>query len=147
MLQNGLLSDPGPVTRVAFGAFVLLWASMVLAAGLWVARDARARGSDRPMLWSLASVFTPVGLPYYLFRRFRRNGLGERASSPTRLDRLLATWTAATLAASFVGSVLSPPDPFSQLLYTLGTLCVTLPLAYLFLYCGGYRRATKRIGL
>lgn len=147
MLQNGLLSEPGPVARVAFGAFVLLWASMVLSLGLWVARDARARGSDWPILWALSSVFTPVGLPYYLFRRFRRNGLDERATPPTRLDRLLATWAVATLLASFGGSLLSPPDPVSQLLYTVGCLLATLPFAYLLLYRGGYRVAVERVGL
>ncbi|WP_379699556.1 hypothetical protein [Halopelagius fulvigenes] len=64
-------------------------------------------------------MFTPVGIPYYLFRRFRRGGFGDRERPPTGRDRLLAAWAAASLVAFGVGSVVSPPDPFSQLLCTL----------------------------
>lgn len=142
MLRNG----PALSGEVAFAVFALFWASMALSLDLWVFRGAGARGSSRPALWALASVFTPVGLPYYLFRRFRRGGFGDRERPPTGRDRLLATWAAASLVAFGVGSVASPPDPFSQLLYTLGALCATLPLAYLLLYRGGRRSASTRTG-
>jgi hypothetical protein len=130
---------------VAFGLFFLLWGSTVLALGLWVARDARERGSDQPVVWALASVFTPIGLPYYLWRRYRRSGLGDRAGPRSRTDRIVATWASAGLCAFLGGAVLAPPDPITQAVYGGGVLAVSLPLAYLLVYRGGYRTVTDRI--
>lgn len=147
MRQNGAVSNPTPSAGVSFAVFALLWVSMVLSIGLWVVRDARARGSGRPKLWALASVFTPIGLPYYLYRRHRRAGLGDRAAPPTTVDRLAATWAAASLAAFFGGSLFAPPDPFSLLVYTLAFFVPALLAAYVLVYRGGYRVAAERVGL
>jgi len=120
-------------------ASAVFWLSILLSIGLWVARDARARGSDQPLVWGLAAALTPFGLPYYLYRRYRRAGLGSRAGTP-RADRFLGTWASASGAAFLASALLAPPDPFAQLLYALGAFGLLLPAAYLLVYRGGYRR-------
>lgn len=121
---------------VAAAAYV---ASMAVSLGWWVARDARARDSASPLLWSLASVLTPVGLPLYLFVRLRDVGFGGKPSA-TRLDRLLATWASASLAAFLSGAFFAPPDPFSLVRYVFVSLALFLPFTYLLFARGGYRR-------
>lgn len=119
-------------------ALLGLWASVFLAVGLWVFRDARDRGTRRAAGLALASVVVPFVLPYYLYRRSRSAG-ESRSDPPAPVDRGLATWGAAGLAAIAVGAVFAPPDPFSQAIYALGSLVPVLPVAYLLVYRGWYR--------
>lgn len=123
---------------------VLYYVLMVVSLGLWVTRDARARGSKQPLTWGFASVFTPIGLPYYLYKRYRNAGLDERETT-TRVDRVLAMWASASLAAFLLGVILSPPDPFSQIRVTLIVFLVFLPGAYLLIYRGKYRMLQQSI--
>jgi hypothetical protein len=144
-MSPGSLLILGGERRLLLVLVLLYWLTMVGSLGAWVTRDARARGSDQPVSWALASVFTPIGLPYYLYRRYRRAGFGERESPPTR-DRILATWASATLGAFLAGAIFSPPDPLSQIRYTLGGFLVLLPSSYLLVYRGGYRRIRDWLG-
>jgi len=122
----------------------IFWFSMIVSLGLWVFRDSRARGSDQPLVWAFASVFTPVGLPYYFYRRYRQAGLGTRKVT-TRADRRLAVWASASVSAFLMSALLSPPDPLSQILYTLISFSILLPSVYLFVYRGGYQRFQELI--
>ncbi|MFC7071689.1 hypothetical protein ACFQJ7_09590 [Halovenus rubra] len=114
---------------------------MVLSLGLWVIRDARARGSKQPYTWALVSVFTPVGLPYYLYKRYRNAGLKKRETT-TRLDRVLATWASASFGAFLLAAILTPPGPFSQIRVML---IVFLPGMYLLVYRRKYRMLQQSI--
>jgi hypothetical protein len=131
---------------VASAVFAVFWLSTALSVGLWVARDARARGSDQPVVWALASVFTPFGLAYYLYRRYRRAGIGRRSSPPTTHERVLATWASASLASFLGSSVLAPPDPFTQILVAIALLGPLLPLTYVLVFRGAYRTVLDRVG-
>jgi len=135
------LDVAGPnIVRIGLLALTaIFWLSMIVSLGLWVFRDSRARGSDQPLVWAFASVFTPVGLPYYFYRRYRQAGLGTRKGT-TRSDRPLAVWASASVGAFLISAFLSPPDPFSQILYTLISFSILLPGAYLIVCRGGYRR-------
>lgn len=122
-----------PVLWVAF------YSSMILSVGLWVIRDARARESDQPITWAVALVFTPIGLPYYLYRRYRRAGLSERQTPPTKRDRLLTAWASASLGSFLLSALLAPPDPVSQILFILVGLGILLPVVYLLIYRGKHQ--------
>lgn len=50
----------------------------------------------------------------------------------TRRERLAATTALATFGSFLVGGVLAPPEPFSQILWSLGGLMVTVPVAHLY---------------
>ena len=120
------------VHRLAFAAVAVHLALMLGALGLWVARDAYARGSRHVALWGLAAAFTGglVGLVYL----FVRSDVGERTCPPTRGERAARAVALATLSAWVLASVFSPPDPFTQVYYGFGLLAVTLPLAYVLDY-------------
>lgn len=50
----------------------------------------------------------------------------------------VATLALAILVTFVVGAVATPPDPFTQLLFTAAALPVVLLLSYLLAYRGGY---------
>lgn len=110
-----------------------------MAVSLWIIRDAKDRGSNIPYLWAFASILTPIGLPYYLYKRYRQAGLGERETI-TKFDRFLATWASASVGAFLVSAFLGPPDPYSQIQILLGVFVVFLVSAYFLFYRGKYRR-------
>lgn len=121
----------------SYAAFML---SIALSIGLWVFRDARARGSDQPVMWALVSGgFIPFGLCYYFYSRYRRKGLSQRGESPTTYDRLLAMWASAGFTVFAGQSVVLPPDIYLSIIGTYGLLVVLLPVMYLLVYCGTYR--------
>lgn len=131
---------------LAVGVAAAFWVSMTLSLAAWVARDAQARGSSQPTTWALAAVFTPVGLPYYLYKRYRHPGLDRRYDPPTRRERAVATWASANLGALLGIGLFSPPDPYTQILLLPFVFVSLLPLAYLLMYRGTYRSLRERIG-
>jgi peptidoglycan/LPS O-acetylase OafA/YrhL len=112
--------------------------------GVWVARDAAARGNRRATLWGVGTAVT-AGLvgAYYLFVRAR---LDDRTHPPTRDERAARAVALAAVSAWVLASVFSPPDPSTQVFYGVGLLAVTLPLGYLLDYRGGYDRLRGREG-
>ena len=137
------MSSITPV-RVAFAAVAAQYLLVLGSLGLWVARDADARGSRHVLLWGLSSAVTGglVGLVYYV----GRSDVGERTRPPTRGERLARTVVLAALPAWVLSATLAPLDPFTQALYGPGLLVVTLPLAYVLDYRGGYARLRERVG-
>ena len=128
--------------QAAFAVALVHYLLAVGSFGLWVARDAAARGSRGPALWGVGTAVT-AGLvgTYYLFARRR---LGERSHPPTRGERAARTVALAAVSAWVLASALAPPDPFTQIYYGVGLLAVTLPLAYVLDYRGGYHRLRER---
>lgn len=131
------------------GSYAVFGLSIMLSIGLWVFRDARARGSDQPFLWGIFSVllFPPLGPLYYLYRRYRRASMSRRAEPPTKYDRFLAMWANAGTIAYLGGVSLSPPDIFAPIIYTYILLVVLLPIMYLLVYLGGYRSVLQWVGV
>jgi hypothetical protein len=129
------------------GSYAVFGLSILLSIGLWVFRDARARGSDQPFLWAMISVllFPPLGTLYYLYRRYRREGIGCRAKPPTKYDRFLAMWVITGNVAYLGGAFSSPPDVFVAIIYTYIFLGILLPVMYLLVYRGGYRTVLDRV--
>ncbi|WP_096394332.1 hypothetical protein [Halorubrum trapanicum] len=109
----------------AFGAALVLF--VWLASGVWVNFDAHARGSDYPAVWGVLAPLSGVVLFYYLlwWRRSR-----SREWSPSQLERATATVVIAGLGGLIVGSLVSPPDPTSQLTTWPIAFAGCLPVAY-----------------
>ena len=100
------LSTPAVAYAARLALFVLAWTGV----GYWIHADATARGSGAPGLWSVATLlFWPVGL-YYLVRA-RRSRARETPLSPRA--RVAGLVGASATVAAVVGSVATPPDPFS----------------------------------
>ena len=110
---------------VAFGAalVLLVW----LASGVWVNFDAHARGSDYPAVWGVLAPLSGVVLFYYLL--WWRRGRARRYP-PSRWERATAIVAVAGLGGLAVGSLVSPPDPTSQLTVWPVAFAGCLPVAY-----------------
>ena len=110
---------------VAFGAGLVLfvWAAI----GAWVNLDARARGSRYPAVWGVFAPLSGIILFYYLlwWRRGR-----PREWPPGWVERAAATVVVAGLGGLVVGSLVSPPDPVSQLTTWPVAFAGCLPVAY-----------------
>jgi uncharacterized membrane protein HdeD (DUF308 family) len=114
-----------PALVVAFGA--ALFAVVLLATGVWVDADARARGSSHPVVWGVFAPLSGIVLTYYLlwWRRGR-----SREWPPSRSERAAATVVVAGIGGLIAGSLVSPPDPASQLAVWPVAFACCLPLAY-----------------
>jgi len=132
------------ISIVAMSVMALYLLSMAVSLSLWVIRDAKDRGSNIPYLWAFASILTPIGLPYYLYKRYRQAGLGER-ETVTKFDRLLATWASASVGAFLVSAFLGPPDPYSQIQILFGVFVVFLVSAYFLFYRGKYGKIQQLV--
>jgi len=110
---------------VAFGAALVLF--VWLASGVWVNLDAHARGSDYPAVWGVFAPLSGIVLFYYLlwWRRGR-----SREYPPSRWERSAATVTVAGVGGLVGGSLVSPPDPTSQLTVWPVAFACCLPIAY-----------------
>jgi quinol-cytochrome oxidoreductase complex cytochrome b subunit len=110
---------------VAFGAALVLF--VWVAIGAWVNFDAHARGSDHPGFWGVVAPVSGIVLLYYLlwWRRGR-----SRRYPPSRWERATAIVVVAGLGGLVVGSLVSPPDPISQLTVWPVAFAGCLPVAY-----------------
>ena len=110
---------------VAFGATLVLF--VWVATGAWVNFDAHAHGSNRPGLWGVFAPVSGIVLFYYLlwWRRGR-----SREYPPSRWERATAIVVVAGLVGLVVGSLVSPPDPASQLTVWPVAFACCLPVAY-----------------
>ena len=110
---------------VAFGAALVLF--VWVAIGAWVNFDAHARGSDHPGFWGVLAPVSGIVLLYYLlwWRRGR-----SRRYPPSRWERATAIVVVAGLGGLVVGSLVSPPDPVSQLTVWPVAFACCLPVGY-----------------
>ena len=110
---------------VAFGAALVLF--VWVAVGAWVNFDAHARGSDHPGIWGVLAPRSGVVLFCYLLW-WRRGRSRERPAA--RPERVAAVVVVAGLCGLVVGSLVSSPDPASQLTVWPVAFAGCLPVAY-----------------
>lgn len=131
-----------------FGPYLAIFFSSIILTGVWIFRDARARGSDQPLLWATNSVVLhPFAPLYYLYRRHRGAGLNRRSKSPTKYDRFLSMWVTAAYLAHLGGLILSQPDIGVAVVNTYLYLVVLLPVMYLLIYREIFWTVLERISL
>ncbi|MBO4247940.1 hypothetical protein IL252_08950 [Halomicrobium sp. IBSBa] len=109
--------------------------------GYWVYRDASARGRRNPILVVPVALFAPFGLLLYLYRRRR----WEREHPKTAWDRRVETALVAIGGAFVVGVLVTPPDPFTQILALPVLTTAALPLSYLLVYREGWTRLRRAL--
>ncbi|TKX76026.1 hypothetical protein EXE46_00470 [Halorubrum sp. GN11_10-6_MGM] len=116
---------PALTPGVAVGAALVLF--VWIASGVWVNFDSRARGSRHPTIWGILTPLSGFVLFYYLlwWRRGR-----PREWPPGRVERATAVVVVAGLGGLLVGSLVSPPDPASQLTTWPIAFAGCLPVAY-----------------
>jgi sec-independent protein translocase protein TatC len=110
------------------GVWVLLVLALVLGFGFWVYRDAARRGSSHPFGWAVASVagFHVMVLLYPFLRKW----IGPQTEPSTRIERAMLAAISGILLAFVIGALVSPPDPFAQIVFASGAVFVTIPVAY-----------------
>lgn len=118
-------------------AMVVVYLAGAIGVGLWITRDARARGSSIPIQWGIAAVVTPIVIPYYLYLR-RGSRLGPRDAPMTRTERALRAVGVSVLAALLVATILGPPDPVTQAYYFPGTAFVFVTVALVATFWGDF---------
>ena len=110
---------------VAFGAALVLF--VWVAIGAWVNFDSHARGSDHPGSWGVLAPVSGIVLAYYLL--WWRRGRSRRYPA-SKWERSAAAVSVAGFAGLAVGSLVSPPDPISQLTVWPIAFACCLPVAY-----------------
>jgi len=107
----------GAVLMVVFGlgSIPALW--------YWARGEASARGVSTA--WTLVYMGTGVGALHYAFVRFGRQDRDAPGSLSGRRERLAGTYVASLLVAQVLNTVLTPPDPITQVL-TLPPLFVAV---------------------
>ncbi|MFB6139980.1 MAG: hypothetical protein ABEJ26_06050 [Halosimplex sp.] len=108
------------------GCLVLL---DLVALVYWVRCEARARGSSTFDV--LLYLFLVVGVVHYWYVRFVRGDAGPRESPPTRRESLAGTYALAMVVAFVVGAAVTPPDPFTQVLWFPPLFAVAFAVAFL----------------
>ena len=116
---------PSLTPVVAFGTALFLF--VLMATGVWANFDAHARGSDYPTFWGVFAPLSGIVLFYYLlwWRRGR-----SREYPPSRWEQSAAAVGLAGIGGMIVGSLVSPPDPVSQLTVWPVAFACCLPVAY-----------------
>ncbi len=103
----------------------------------WLRWDATARGSSSSLYWAiLGPIVWPVALYYLLVVR----PSNERRYPPTRRQGLAGIVSISSIGAMVLGSILAPPDPFTQVLYTPACFVILLLLTYFLIYRRRYGR-------
>lgn len=124
-----LLPSPAELTAPA-AALAAFFAATLVLLGAWVYYDAASRGAAHPGRWAVAVALVAPLLLAYVHRR------GDRVRGPTRGEEVTLPALLACLFAWITGTLLAPPDPYTQVEYVYGVLVVALPAAYMFVSPG-----------
>ena len=112
------------------GLLFVVFMATTLALGYVTLLDARARGVGSPMLWALlCASFAPAAMWYWV----RRGNYGTRTMPPTEREQQGRILVLGVGGALLVSALITPPDPLSQIYYTLGLVVLGLPLAYFYI--------------
>lgn len=118
-----------PLLAVAVGLTVLVVLPQPFVVAYWARSEARAKGSST--LDAFLYMQLAVGVVHYWYVRFARGDPGPRDAPPSRRERLAGTYAMAVVAAFLVGAVVSPPDPFTQVLCFLPLFAGSFAVAWL----------------
>ncbi|AEH37375.1 hypothetical protein [Halopiger xanaduensis] len=121
------------LATAVLGTFLLAGLCLCYA----IAADANARGANGSVWGLVAFAVPPIAVPVYLLHR---RELPRRTDSPGRFERIAGSIGIGVVAAVVVvGGIVSPPDPFSVVLYAGPLIVVCVPLAFVCCYEPGWR--------
>ena len=114
----------GPGGVVVAGVLAIALLASVVAIGYVINRDAAARGMGglARTLLTAGAIFVPF-LVVPIYAVFTRR-LGARTTSASRTELVVAWGALTVIVAVIAGTILSPPDPVTQLLYVAGLVVV-----------------------
>jgi len=124
-----------PLLGAAVTLTVLLLVGNLVALGYWARVEASAR--DGSTLWTFLTLWSGVGLGYYVWVRYVRNDWGARTGTADRRERLVTAYSMAVLVAFVVGAIVTPPDPVIQILTFPILFAGSFAIASLFVFRGG----------
>jgi len=101
-----------------------------------IAADASARGASGLFWGVFVFGLFPLAVPAYLLYRTR---LPTRTEPAGQLEQVLGAFGIGGTVAVILSSVLTPPDPFSLLVYGPPLLIVLVPAAFVLCYDPGWR--------
>ncbi|WP_049888107.1 MULTISPECIES: hypothetical protein [unclassified Natrinema] len=98
----------------------------------WVYSDAKKQGheSKKALLWGIVvGLFLPIGLLYLYLRDSNKS-----TSLPiSRTEQLIKVVVLAGVTAVFIGGIIAPPDPLTQVRYTVLAFPVCMVIGYLII--------------
>lgn len=142
------LQLPGLLGGPEILLFLLFMAVVGIVVGRWVYQDAKSRGSSWAWQWGvgIAVLLIPVApgllaLATYILTRGNKIRNGEKQSTQPQNQRreFILTLGSLVILALFIGTIVSPPDPLTQIYYMLPLTLLSVVLAYWLVYRNGYR--------
>jgi len=131
-VQINSLADPRLLWVVLTVVYFVYIFGIALGVAYWIHRDATLRENGAASWWAIGTILLfPIVPTLYLLSLWWAD---PRAEMPTRTDRRVAALVLGAVAAVLGSSLVAPPDPFSNTLYTIGLSVVTFPLAYLYVF-------------
>lgn len=106
---------------------VVFWGALIGSLAFLIYSDAAQRGSPRPVVHG---VFGGLFLAYTLAYLVMRTNIGDRSTPVTRGERIAGTVWIAGFGSVITGAVLSPPDPFTMIVYTFAGAPAWLLVGY-----------------
>lgn len=114
----------------------------ILLLGLWVAWDARDRGSEWPGAWGVGCVLLAPLLVVYLLARWR---IGPRTEPADTRERVVGTVVLGHFLAILPGGLVAPPDPITQAIAYLVLIGPALLVAYGLVWHHGWARLRRGV--
>ncbi|WP_408956696.1 hypothetical protein [Natrinema sp. 74] len=125
-----------PLTEYAPPAFVIgffmIYLSTILLSFYWVFLDAKKQGKQwtKALLWGIVvGLFLPMGLLYLYLRK----DSGYTPSPILRTEQLIKVFIIGGVIALCVGGIIAPPDPLTQVRYTVIAFPLCLVIGYLII--------------
>jgi sec-independent protein translocase protein TatC len=102
----------------------------LVALSYWVRAEAAARNGS--VLGTFVMLATGFGLVYNIWVRYVRTDWESRTQPADRRERLVTAYSLAVLTAFVVGALVTPPDPFTQVLTFPPLFLGSFAVSYLF---------------
>lgn len=129
-MQLGPTLVEHPLLGVTFALTVVIFVGNLFALGYWARAEATAR--DGSVLGTFMYLATGIGLVNYVWVRYVQNNWEPRTQPADRRERLVTAYSMALLLAFVVGALVTPPDPFTQVLALPPLFAGSFAISYLF---------------
>lgn len=119
-----------PLLAVTIALTVVIYVGFLVALAYWARAEAGARSGS--VLSTFLFLHVGYGLVYYVWVRYVQNDWESRTEPADRREQLATAYSIAVLLALVVGAVVTPPDPFTQVLVLPPLFVLSFVVSYLF---------------